>query len=224
MAGKADPGPAPVAQDRGQLGDARQRVLSSVADAADRGVTVAEAAALLGGHPNRSRAHLEALLADGLVASAPCKPSGRGRPALRYRITAAGRRALAGRTGGDYRGLAHAFAAHLAATGNADEAREVGRLWAAELAEWAGDDEPPSDTGERLLRLLADLDFGPAPEADAIVLRTCPFVEEAREQPTVICGVHQGLIDGALESWGQPARAKLQPFSGPGACRLRLGA
>ena len=122
MAGKANPGPAPVAQDRGQLGDARQRVLSVVADAADPGVTVAEVAARLGGHPNGSRAHLDGLLADGLVASAPSKPSGRGRPALRYRITAAGRRALAGRTGSDYRGLAHAFAAHLAASGDADAA------------------------------------------------------------------------------------------------------
>ena len=42
MAGKANPGPAPVAQDRGPIGDARQRVLSAVADAADPGVTVAE--------------------------------------------------------------------------------------------------------------------------------------------------------------------------------------
>ena len=215
MAGKANPGPAPVAQDRGQLGDARQRVLSVVADAADPGVTVAEVAARLGGHPNGSRAHLDGLLADGLVASAPSKPSGRGRPALRYRITAAGRRALAGRTGSDYRGLAHAFAAHLAASGDADEARQVGR---------ARDDELPSDIGERLLELLADLDFSPESGTDAIVLHTCPFVEEAREHPAVICGVHQGLIDGALESWGQPGRAKLQPFSGPGTCRLRLGA
>jgi len=224
VAGKANPGPAPVAQDRGQLGDARQRVLSVVADAADPGVTVAEVAARLGGHPNGSRAHLDGLLADGLVASAPSKPSGRGRPALRYRITAAGRRALAGRTGSDYRGLAHAFAAHLAASGDVDEARQVGRAWAAELIGRARDDELPSDTGERLLELLADLDFSPESGTDAIVLHTCPFVEEAREHPAVICGVHQGLIDGALESWGQPGRAKLQPFSGPGTCRLRLGA
>lgn len=219
MNGKPAHGPAPVDAPARELSAARRRVLAIVADA-EAGLTVAQVAQQVGGHPNASRAHLEALAADQLLTGASSQPIGRGRPARRYRITPAGRRALSGRPGSDYRELTHAFAALLSASGDAAMAREVGRLWATELTRWETGDEPGADAEERLLRLLAALDFGPEPRADGIMLRTCPFVEEARLNPDVICGVHQGLVDAALQAWGDPTGARLQPFSSAEGCRL----
>lgn len=219
MNGKPVHGPAPVAAPARELGTARRRVLAIVADAA-AGLTVSQVAQQFGGHPNASRAHLEALAADQLLTSASGQPIGRGRPARRYRITPAGRRALSGRSGSDYRELTHAFAALLSASGDAAMAREVGRLWASELTRWDTDEESGADPEERLLRLLAALDFGPQRRPDGILLRTCPFVEEARLNPGVICGVHQGLVDAALQAWGDQAEARLQPFSSAEGCRL----
>lgn len=223
MTGKADIGPASVAQAGPKLSAARRRVLSAVAEAPRSGVTVAEVAVRLGGHPNGSRAHLEALCDDGLVSSAPQAPAGRGRPAFRYRVTQMGRMALEGRTGVDYRTLTRAFADHLAASGNTQTAREVGWMWARSLIEPQDASFAP-ETNKRLIDLLASLDFTPEVSEDdeVVLLHTCPFIEEARENPSVICGVHQGFIDGAMELLGEPGVARLQPFNGPGTCRLRL--
>ncbi len=222
MPSKPLDGPAPVGAPNRELSAARRRVLAIVG-AADTGLTVAQVAERFGGHPNASRAHLETLAADRLVAGVPGQPIGRGRPARRYRITPAGRRALSGRSGSDYRELTHAFAALLSATGDAALAREVGRLWAAELTKWDTDDQHGAEAEDRLMRLLAALDFSPDRRPDGIVLHTCPFVEEARLNPEIICGVHQGLVDTALRAWGDQAGARLLPFSAPDGCRLVRG-
>jgi hypothetical protein len=39
----------------------------------------------------------------------------------------------------------------------------------------------------------------------------------------VVCGVHLGIVRGALEEYGADSdRTDLQPFAEPGACRLDL--
>lgn len=221
-------GPAPVPAVP-PLGAARRRVLQTVAAAGDAGVTVSDVAGQLGGHPNASRTHLDGLAANGLVAITRAEPDGRGRPALRFTITGRGQQTLRG-AGPDYRLLAAAFARHLAAHGEAGSARSVGAMWAETLAPPTPAPAPgpgPDAVPSQLLELFSGLDFSPEvvhdPEGDTqILLHTCPFVEEARTNRTVICGVHQGLIDGSLAAWGQTAGVDLQPFSGPGTCRVLL--
>jgi predicted ArsR family transcriptional regulator len=54
-------------------------------------------------------------------------------------------------------------------------------------------------------------------------LTRCPLLEAAHEYPDIVCGVHLGLVRGALEVFGDPdAESEIDPFSEPGACRLHL--
>ena len=66
-----------------------------------------------------------------------------------------------------------------------------------------------------------------APQADArssvVRLTRCPLLEAAHKYPDVVCGVHLGLAEGALEEYGaDPEGTELLPFAEPGACRLHL--
>jgi predicted ArsR family transcriptional regulator len=79
-----------------------------------------------------------------------------------------------------------------------------------------------------VVAMLEELGFAPSPDARAAVvrLRRCPLLEAAHDYPDVVCGVHLGIVRGALDELGNdPARTErtaLQPFSEPGACRLDL--
>jgi len=74
-----------------------------------------------------------------------------------------------------------------------------------------------------MIDLLAELGFGPDPDGDDIALRTCPLLELAEEMPEVICQVHRGLVEGAMDHYGAPSDGvELLPFAEVGACRLRL--
>ena len=54
-------------------------------------------------------------------------------------------------------------------------------------------------------------------------LTRCPLLEAAHKYPDVVCGVHLGLAQGALEEYGAASDGTdLVPFAEPGACRLRL--
>jgi len=54
-------------------------------------------------------------------------------------------------------------------------------------------------------------------------LTLCPLLEAAHKHPDVVCGVHLGIVRGALEEYGaDPTGTDLLPFSEPGACRLEL--
>jgi len=76
--------------------------------------------------------------------------------------------------------------------------------------------------------LLDRLGFAPSPDARAAVvkLRRCPLLEAAHKNPEVVCGVHLGVVRGALDELGadpeQTELTALEPFSEPGACRLDL--
>lgn len=214
-------GPAP-APSTSTLTAAQTRVADALSALGPR-ATLSVLADHLGGHPNATRQHLEALVDAGLVVAAPLPPSGRGRPAQGFTLTASGRRALTGdaaRTA--YVELAGAIAAWLTVNGHpATEALEIGRTWGATRA---------SDRGNPLgwaamIDLLDELGFTPEgddpdqPAADGVEtlrLRSCPMLESAREHPDVICRVHQGLVEGALGG----ADVTLLPFAEPGACVL----
>ena len=67
-------------------------------------------------------------------------------------------------------------------------------------------------------------EYNPAVDLDGrtIRLRTCPFVDQAHANQKGICGVHQWLVDGALEAWEFTGQAQVHPFSDPGACSLEV--
>lgn len=202
-------GPAPTPGGPA-LSPARARV-AELLDRSGGGVTVAALAERLGGHPNATRAHLDGLVAKGLATAAPVRGTGRGRPALSYTLTEAGRRALTpDPTRVAYAELASAFASHLADTPDAEpRARSIGRSWGATRVQ--------SGSRPAMLHLLSDLGFDPEPDADAIRLRSCPLLDAATAHPEVVCAIHAGLIEGALGRTG----VELEPFAEPGACLVR---
>lgn len=233
------------------------RVLHALEDIVDSGAvgTVARVADRVGTHPNGVRRHLEALAAAGLVATvddtvdeeaipvaekaAPGRRRGsrRGRPSVRYAVTAAGWAATAGTRApisADYLGMTAAFADHLAWRSSfpATEAREVGLSWGRALARGRDDaraGEPrPTDAGEaardRVVDLLQTLGFSPRRRTGSLVaLRTCPLLDAARTRPDVLCQVHLGLVRGASAAYGGRGEGgQLTPFAEPGACLLEL--
>ncbi|MGP1674531.1 MAG: hypothetical protein ACTS8Z_04880 [Candidatus Limnocylindrales bacterium] len=83
------------------------------------------------------------------------------------------------------------------------------------------------DAVDRLVTLLDHAGFAPerpAGAGDPIRLRHCPFGPLAREHRDVVCGVHLGLMRGALREMGAPLDAvRLEPFVAPDLCVAHLG-
>ena len=189
-----------------------------------RPVDVATLTARLGGHPNTIRGHLDVLTAAGLASCTPQPSSTRGRPALGYAVTPAGH-------------VTEALVAYLAERADgAAMARDFGRHWGATLA-GAGDGpvvgSAVGSAVELVTATLARMGFSPetAPagpgSAGELRLRlvTCPLLDAAREQPDVVCGIHQGLLEGLLERQTDDRKGQsvtLAPFAEPGACIVTM--
>ncbi|HET8927775.1 MAG TPA: helix-turn-helix domain-containing protein [Microbacterium sp.] len=198
----------------------RSQVLRLLKSASEP-VSVVAIAAELGVHPNTVRFHLDALEGSGQVERVTSARRTPGRPAQLFR--AVPRMDPAGQR--EYRALAQLLAETLsAAPDGAARAIETGRAWghraAAERAS-AGDDV------DRLVTLLDEFGFAPErADGDAtttIGLRNCPFLEVAENRQDVVCGIHLGLMRGALEEWDSPARVRrLTPFAEPHLCVAEL--
>lgn len=203
----------------------RAQILAELAD--DGPLDVRELARRVGLHVNTVRVHLNALADAGLVESETLPPSGRGRPRVAYRATAA----VGDEGGRRYRLLAEILTALVARFGPAaaSQLEEIGESWGRYLVESPAPYAELSDEEavERLLDLLADIGFEPQLEQRArgteILMRPCPFLELARTHQDVICPIHLGLMRGALAELGAKTRAtKLEPFVEPDLCVARL--
>lgn len=174
-------------------------------------LTLAEVAERSRAHENTVRPQLDALIERGLVVRSRAASGRRGRPAWLYSERP---EAIAPVT--ELAELAAALAG--AVVRHADDPREAaleaGRTWGLELA----DEE--SDAFEELVRL----GFAPVPDEDgSLKLTRCPLLGAARAEPTVICGVHQGLVEGLVQAaGGDPEQVELTAFAEPGCCRLRM--
>lgn len=186
--------------------------------------TLAALVAISGLHANTVREHLDALVRQGLAHRQSSEPAGRGRPAWLYEASGSDAAAAP-----EYAGLAAALAAaiHRTSTTPTDDAVAAGREWGHELARERGAGPAPSAVAARreVVSLLDEVGFEPQADARSTVVRLtrCPLLEAAHKYPDVVCGVHLGLAQGALEEYGaDPEGTELLPFAEPGACRLHL--
>jgi len=188
-------------------------------------LSLAALATATGLHVNTLREHLDALAGAGLVRRERAPVAGRGRPAWLY--SAVPDDELPGGVA-EYAGLASALAETIEQTSGSPrrDAIDAGRRWGRQLATargpGTGDD---ADARRAVVQLLDGLGFAPQPDARHVVVRLtrCPLLEAAHRYPDVVCGVHLGLAQGALEEYGaDPDGTELLPFAEPGACRLHL--
>lgn len=217
-------GPAPGAGRRATgLSASRAALLATLRVQAEP-TTLGALAAAAGLHENTVREHLDALVELGLATRFTAPPAGRGRPAWLYEATGA-----AAGEGGEYAGLASALARtiHQRSPSPVEDALEAGRDWGHDLAGQRGAVPEKSATAarRRVVGLLDEMGFEPETDARAssVRLTRCPLLEAAHKYPDIVCGVHLGLAQAALEEYGaDPDGAELVPFAEPGACRLRL--
>lgn len=217
-------GPRP-STDRGgpRLSTSRAALLDTLR-AQHQPTTLAALAASSGLHANTVREHLDALVGQGLATRSQEEPSGRGRPAWLYAATGEQKGA-----GSEYAGLATALARsiHQRSQAPVEDAIAAGNSWGRDLARQRGAQPGRSSTAARrqVVALFDDMGFAPRSDARAasVRLERCPLLEAAHQYPDVVCGVHLGLAQAALEEYGaDPSGAELLPFAEPGACRLHL--
>lgn len=182
-------------------------------------LTIAAIAEHLDVHPNTVRFHLDTLVADGRVERVEPDSHRAGRPPQLFR--AVPRMDPGGPR--HYRLLAEILTAGLAERGAGAMAVNAGRAWAVRAAPPMR--RPPGARAavDRLVGLLAEMGFAPhrrAADGEVYVaLRHCPFLELAQDRTSVVCPIHLGLMQGALEAWNAPVTVdRLEPFVEPDLC------
>ncbi|OBJ33281.1 MULTISPECIES: helix-turn-helix transcriptional regulator [Mycolicibacter] len=196
--------------------------------AADEPLSIAQIADELGVHPNTVRFHLDTLVEEGRVEHTEPDHKGRGRPALMFRAIRQMDRGGTRR----FRLLAEILTIGLAADADpSGKALAAGRAWGHRLRplhQPSGPVDAEESTGH-LLEMLDELGFEPErlqPDAtgdEQLGLRHCPFLELAETSTQVVCPIHLGLMQGALEAWDAPMTVdRLDPFAKPDLCVAHL--
>lgn len=208
---------------RRALADDHRALIVDELRSAPGGLDVHELARRLGVHANTVRWHLGVLGDAGLVGS-DAAPSGRpGRPRMLYRLQ---RGAVAATRGDDHRLLATILTGAVAELPDGRErAKEAGRAWGRFLVrrpsplERVAEDEAVAE----VVRLLDEEGFEAEAAGREIHMHRCPFHDLAEANPDVVCGVHLGLMAGALEEFGSDLEVEgLDVFVEPDLCVARL--
>jgi predicted ArsR family transcriptional regulator len=216
----------------------RRQIVDALAladgDANTPGFTAAELASEVGLHVTTVRFHLDQLVAAGLVESAVRREGGAGRPRKVYTLAPGSLDDVDARAEADHLRLLSGLLASTLTQGVGGHAMtpaEAGRRWAVEhVAPEQG--SPPADTPGRWLGKLAQMidvlqEWGYTPELKTseggrvaeVTLSHCPFLDLARANPAVVCGIHRGLIAGSLAQLGESAtRVSLEPFVDDTTC------
>lgn len=224
--------PAPAA--RGRAGERRASILAALRGARN-GLGVKDLVGLTGLHDNTVRFHLDQLLADGAVDKQPGMTDRPGRPPLTYVA-----RREPDEAKDNYALIARVLGTALAGSTQdaAAVARESGRAWGRATVGAKHGPKGLDRTGaegrtvaedwdgalDRLVAVQRSEGFSPelVEGEDGTVLRVhhCPFLALSREDRTLPCSVHLGLIEGALGSAGVVER--LEPFVTPTLCVAHL--
>lgn len=206
---------------RPEPADRRTMVLRALA-AAGRPLSIAQLADELGVHPNTIRFHLDALLGTGQVEQVPPDRTGPGRPASLFRAV----RGMDPTGPRQYHMLAGLLLRTLATVPD-HRARAVaaGRAQGRDLAAVRPDDTRAerADAVDLLVDLLDDLGFAPERRDTQVALRRCPFLELTEDHSQVVCSIHVGLMQGALDAWQSPVTVTgLDAFAEPDLCLAHL--
>lgn len=189
---------------------------------APAGLDAAGLAERLGLHANTVRFHLGVLADAGLVESRASACATRGRPRIVYRVA----RGASHDSTEEHRLLATILTGAVAEDAEGPRRAEAaGRAWGRFLV------RPPlplvriaDEAAEaEVVALLEQQGFEAEACPGEIRMHRCPFHDLAEAHPEVVCAVHRGLIDGALEELGSDLElAELDVFPEPDLCIARL--
>ena len=197
-------------------------------------LTAAELSAHLELHVTTARFHLDQLVGAGILESAFVR-HGVGRPRKVYAV-APGSLDPAARTESLHL-LSELLTLAFGQQGEhgALTPAEAGERWAREHVSSEDHDGPARTPGAWLSRLGQMLDvlqeWGYTPELSTsdggrtaqVRLEHCPFLDLAHTNPAVVCGIHRGLIQGALAQLGETdTEVSLEPFVGPTLCHAHV--
>ncbi len=214
---------SPTSRPSDQTAGRREDVLAAVRGAAST-MTIKEIAGELGVHPNTVRFHLDTLVGEGRVERVEPDRRRPGRPPLIFRAV---RRMDPGGTR-RYQLLAEILTAGLITDSKASvQALEAGRAWGSRMTPPTRRAPGSRESIDRLVELLDELGFAPqrrTADGDLQVgLRHCPFLELAEGSSAVVCPVHLGLMQGALEAWSAPITVdRLDAFAEPDLCLAHI--
>lgn len=215
---------ASVAERHRALSNPTRVRLLEVVRQGGHGIDATSVAQQVGLHANTVRAHLEMLEKVGLVTSDFEERHRQGRPRRLYRSAPSSQPEQPAESA--YIALALALAASMddADVDAAQIVADAGARWGRELMHAS----PTHAVGMRTIRtelvaLLDRLGFAAAPDPSGrIDLHRCPFADVAREHPDVVCGLHQGILTGALEVLDFDGAVRLEPFVTPTTCAVWL--
>jgi predicted ArsR family transcriptional regulator len=206
-------------------GNRRTEVLALLRQT-DHPLSVAEVADVVDLHVNTARFHLDGLVDDGLADRTTETRETPGRPRILYTSQ--------GPSPGprSYEFLAEMLTGFVSSLDEAGPATvELGKAWGRHLVERAAPSEhvDPQEAVARLHRLLDAVGFQSEVRATEkgteVRLRHCPFREVAQKHTDIVCAIHLGLMQGALDELGAPmAATSLDPFVTPQMCIAHLHA
>ncbi len=198
------------------------------------GLTAAQLADAVGLHVSTVRFHLDQLVAAGILRSHFVRPGGAGRPRKVYLVADGDARVDETES---LRLLSGLLVQGLAGDPSSPRpsAHDVGRSWVRDhVATDPG--AAPADTPGRWLAKIGQVidvldQWGYTPRVSmaddgrtaTVSLSDCPFIDLARDNPAIVCGIHRGLIAGALEQFGEhEIEVGLEPFVEPTRCLAHI--
>ncbi|WP_420872411.1 helix-turn-helix transcriptional regulator [Mycobacterium shigaense] len=212
-----------IVESGGESAGRRREVLRVLRGSVDP-MTIAAIAGVLGVHPNTVRFHLDRLVGDGRVERVAPGRRVPGRPPLLFRAVRRMDRGGSRR----YQLLAEILVAAVGATKDPRAtAVAAGRAWGRTLDPHPKAATSPDRAIGRLVEVLDQLGFAPERRSydgeQQVGLRHCPFLELAEHRSSVVCPIHLGLMQGALETWQAPiAVERLDAFVEPDLCLTHL--
>ena len=192
-----------------------------------RPLATAEIAETLDLHPNTVRPHLERMRDVGLLAVETDARGAVGRPQHRYSL--ASDAPSLGLEPATFPVLARMLLRVAAAGGlGRDEVVEAGREQGAADAEAPGPGPRPPRRRRRGRRHVRGRPDGPArragvrpragrgrPRQVTVGFAHCPFRELAEANPEIVCGLHQGLVEGIVDAARRRRRRRVPPAHRP---------
>jgi predicted ArsR family transcriptional regulator len=197
------------------------------------GLSAGELADRFGLHVTTMRFHLDQLVEAGLVTSHFQRGAGAGRPRKVYSIAHGSLDSVSPER--SFALLSEILVESLGTTAEHAPPEELAARWSQRRVRQkrleSAAREPASTAGQWLgkIGVMVDVleEWGYVPEVSTtdggrlarVALHGCPFIELARRNTALICGIHRGLVRGVLEELGEEcATVSLTPFVTPHLC------